>query len=213
MPHPDFNPPGKAPKLTSRRSTLTGLFFTTLTPYVEPTESEVDEALAVLGMRRGSCVCAYCGDKKSEWDHFRAVVKERKPTGYITEIANLVPACGKCNQSRGNKDWEKWMRGSASQSPTRRGVVDIEQRIIRLKAFESWRAPICIDYAKLTTIDHWNLHTKNLERVLSLLEVAEGHAVDLRSLAEVEARRQRGHGGQREMPEGLTALGKGPVPA
>lgn len=133
----------------------------------------------------------YCGDKKSEWDHFRAVVKERNPTGYITEIANLVPACGKCNQSRGNKDWEKWMRGSASQSPASRSVVDIEQRIIRLKAFASWRTPVCIDCAKLTTADHWNFHTKNLEQVLSLLEEAEEHAVGLRSLAEMEARRQR----------------------
>ena len=203
VPHPDFNSPGKAPKLTSRRSTLTGLFFTTLTPYVEPTESEVDEALAVLGMKRGSCVCAYCGDKKSEWDHFRAVVRERKPTGYITEIANLVPACGKCNQSRGNKDWEKWMRGSASQSPASRRIVDIEQRIIRLKAFASWRTPVCIDYAKLTTVDHWNFHTKNLERVLSLLEEAEGHAVDLRSLAGIEARRQRDQATQHEILQDL----------
>ncbi len=155
MLHSDFNPPGKAPKLTSRRSTLTGLFFTTLTPYIEPTETEVEEALTVLGMKRGACVCAYCGDKKSEWDHFRAVVKERKPTGYITEIANLVPACGKCNQSRGNKDWKVWMRGSALQSPTRRGVVGIEERILRLEAFASWRVPVCIDYAKLACEDHW----------------------------------------------------------
>lgn len=191
VPHPDFNPPGKAPKLTSRRSTLTGLFFATLTPYIEPTDSDVDEALAVLGMRRGACVCAYCGEKKSEWDHFRSVVKERKPTGYITEIANLVPACGKCNQSRGNKDWEKWMRGPASQSPSTRGVADIEQRILRLKAFASWRTPVCVDYAKLSTSDHWDLHTRNLERVLLLLVEAEGHALNLRSLAEVEARRQR----------------------
>lgn len=203
MRHPDFNPPGKAPKLTSRRSTLTGLFFTTLTPYIEPTEEEVDEALAVLGMKRGSCVCAYCGDKKSEWDHFRAVVRERKPTGYITEIANLVPACGKCNQSRGNKDWETWMRSSASKSPANRGVVDIEQRISYLKAFESWRTPVCIDYAKLTTVDHWDFHTKNLERVLSLLEEAERHALDIRSIAAIEARKQRDQATQSDILEVL----------
>ena len=142
MPHPDFNPPGKPPKLTSRRSTLTGLFFTSLTPYVEPTEAEVDKALAVLGMKRGSCICAYCGDKKSEWDHFRAVVKGRKPTGYITEIANLVPSCGKCNQSRGNKDWKAWMLGSAAQSPTSRKIADIPERIQRLEAFSFWGKPV-----------------------------------------------------------------------
>jgi hypothetical protein len=191
MPHPDFNPPGKPPKLTGRRSTLTGLFFTTLTPYIEPTESEVEEALGVLGMKRGACVCAYCGDKKSEWDHFRAVVKSRKPTGYITEIANLVPACGKCNQSRGNKDWKEWMRGSAAQSPARRGVLDIEERIRHLEAFAIWRKPVCIDYSKLIAEEHWTQHMTNLAQVLSFLEEAEAHAVNLRSLAKVEARRQR----------------------
>ena len=191
MPHPDFNPPGKPPKLTGRRSTLTGLFFTTLTPYIEPTEADVEDALGVLGMKRGACVCAYCGDKKSEWDHFRAVVKNRKPTGYITEIANLVPACGKCNQSRGNKDWKEWMRGPAAQSPARRGVPDIEERIRRLEAFAIWRKPVRIDYSKLIAEEHWARHTGNLERVLSFLEEAEAHAANLRSLAEMEARRQR----------------------
>jgi hypothetical protein len=191
MAHQDFNPPGKPPKLTGRRSTLTGLFFTTLTPYVEPTEAEVDEALAVLGMARGSCVCAYCGDKKSEWDHFRAVVKDRKPTGYITEIANLVPACGKCNQSRGNKDWRAWMLGTAAQSPTTRKIRDIPERILRLEAFERWSKPVCVNYAELAEKDHWTVHTTNLQRVLSLLEEAEAHAMKLRELAEVEARRQR----------------------
>lgn len=194
MPHPDFNPPAKVPKLTGRRSTLTGLFFTTLTPFIEPTDSEVDEALEVLGMKRGACVCAYCGGKKSEWDHFRAVVKNRKPTGYITEIANLVPACGKCNQSRGNKDWKEWMRGSAPQSPARRGVADIEERIRRLEAFAAWRKPVCIDYAKIIAEDQWIRHNENLERVLSFLAEAEAHAISLRSLAEVEARRQRSAG-------------------
>lgn len=183
MPHPDFNPPAEMPKLTGRRSTLTGLFFTSLTPYVEPTETEVDEALTVLGMRRGACVCAYCGDKKSEWDHFRAVVKDRRPTGYITEIANLVPSCGKCNQSRGNKDWRQWMRGQARHSPTTRGVADIEQRIHRLEAFEQWGKPTRIDYAALAGTQRWALHMKHLEGVLALLETAEQHASELRALA------------------------------
>lgn len=194
MVHPDFNPPGKTPKLTSRRSTLTGLFFTSITPYIEPTEAEVDEALTVLGMRRGACVCAYCGDRKSEWDHFRAVVKNRKPTGFITEIANLVPACGKCNQSRGNKDWKVWIQGTAKQSPARRGVADIDERIRRLDEFETWRKPVHIDYARLSAEDHWTRHTMNLERVLAVLEDAEALAVVLRDLAATEARKQRaGH--------------------
>jgi len=191
MPHPDFNPPGKPPKLTSRRSTLTGLFVMTLTPYIEPTEAEVDEALGILGMKRGACVCAYCGDKKSEWDHFRAVVLGRMPTGYITEIANLVPACGKCNQSRGNKDWEAWMLGSATQCPARRGVQDVVERVRRLRDFADWRTPVRMNYEVLVTPERWSRHKENLETLLHGLEESESHAADLRSLAETEARRQR----------------------
>ena len=187
MPHPDFNPPGDPPKLTGRRSTITGLFFTSLTPYVEPTEAEVDKALEILGMRRGACVCAYCGDKKSEWDHFRAVVKDRTPTGYITEIANLVPACGKCNQSRGNKDWKSWMLGSARHSPSSRGISDIQERIARLEAYEAWGKPVKIDYKALAGKDSWQKHLAHLEEVLALLEKAESHASALRHKAKAFA--------------------------
>lgn len=134
-------------------------------------------------MARGECICAYCGDKKSEWDHFRAVVKDRKPTGYITEIANLVPSCGKCNQSRGNKDWKKWMTGAAKQSPATRGVKELDERIRRLEAFERWSKPIHIDYENLAGADHWAMHLKHLDDVLSTLERAESHAKELRVLA------------------------------
>ena len=191
MPHPDFNPPGEPPKISGRRSTITGLFFTALTPYLEPTEAQVDKALEVLGMTCGSCVCAYCGDKKSEWDHFRAVVKDRKPTGFITEIANLVPSCGKCNQSRGNKDWRKWMVGSAKQSPKSRGIKDIDERIARLQAFEEWSQPVQINYAELAGEAAWSKHLRHLEGILDLLQQAEEHAKDLRAAARAFAKRPR----------------------
>src|SRR6266576_2617999 len=76
---------------------------------------------------------------KSEWDHVRPLVVNRRPTGYISEIANLVPACAKCNQSKGNKNWLKWMMSEATHSPTRRAVADLQKRIERLKAYEAWR--------------------------------------------------------------------------
>jgi HNH endonuclease len=189
--HPDFNPPGDSPKLTGRRSTITGLFFTSLTPYIEPSDAEVDKALEILGMSRGACVCAYCGDKKSEWDHFRAVVKKRKPTGYITEIANLVPACGKCNQSRGNKDWRAWMQGKARHSPTSRGVQDVRERMQRLEAYEAWSTPIMINYEALSGDEGWSQHLAHLDEVLSLLERAEQHASKLRALAKAFAKAPR----------------------
>jgi len=92
--------------------------------------------METLGMTSEIFQCAYCGDKASEWDHLRPLVKNKKPTGYISEIHNLVPSCGKCNQSKGNKEWKIWILSKAALSPATRGIPDIEQRIKRLEAYE-----------------------------------------------------------------------------
>jgi hypothetical protein len=188
--HADFNPPAKNPRITSRKPTITGLFFVTLTPSVLPTDEEVDEALSVLGMKAGHCVCAYCGGKKSEWDHFRPIVLNRRPTGYITEIANLVPSCGKCNQSKGNTNWRKWMlSATATHSPTRLKLPDIEERIHRLEQFEAWRTPIKIDYAAIFGPEKWAQHMRYLEDILQLMAQAEVGAESLRKLVEAHLRK------------------------
>jgi 5-methylcytosine-specific restriction endonuclease McrA len=72
-------------------------------PIIVPTNEQVKEALDILGMDHDSFHCAYCGATASEWDHLRPLVLNKKPTGYISEIHNLVPACGKCNQSNDSK--------------------------------------------------------------------------------------------------------------
>ena len=54
--------------------------------------------------------CAYCGKKASHLDHLYALISDRKPTGYYTEPANLVPCCRECNQPKGNMYWEDFMR-------------------------------------------------------------------------------------------------------
>jgi 5-methylcytosine-specific restriction endonuclease McrA len=77
--------------------------------------------------------CAYCGDPHTEWDHLRSIIREKKPTGYITEIAILVPACGKCNQSKGGNHWRDWMLGSATRSPKTGGVANLDRKVMLLE--------------------------------------------------------------------------------
>src|SRR5262245_24638640 len=91
--------------ITGRSSSITNAFISAIIPVVEPTQAEEIEALRLLGMSLDDIRCAFCGDKSTEWDHLRAIICDQKPTGYITEIANLVPACGKCNQSKGKTQW------------------------------------------------------------------------------------------------------------
>jgi hypothetical protein len=142
--HPDFDPPTRG-QIAGRTSSITAAFFQAITPVRVPSDAEVDEVLAVLGMSPGNCRCAYCGDARTEWDHFRPIVKERQPTGYITEIANLVPSCGKCNQSKGNKNWKEWMLSQAKRSPKQRQIPDLPARVARLEAFEKWREPAWVN--------------------------------------------------------------------
>lgn len=176
-PHPQFAMP-KPVRITGRSSSITNSFVNGIIPVLWPTVQQVDEALAVLGM--DAAVCAYCGDAATEWDHFRPLVVAQKPTGYISEIHNLVPACGKCNQSKGNKHWREWMVSAARLSPTTRNVADRESRIERLEAFERWGNPTKVDFEELIGVELWTAHWQNHVEILALMRKAEETAEKIR---------------------------------
>jgi hypothetical protein len=160
-------------KITGRSSSITNAFINSIIPVVRPTADEVKNALEILGMTPETFQCAYCGGVASEWDHLRPLVKDKKPTGFISEIHNLVPCCGKCNQSKGNKDWKVWMLSNAQLSPTARGIKDIPERVRRLEAYESSKSPTKMDFESIVGKDLWVQHQSNLERVHSLMREAQ----------------------------------------
>jgi 5-methylcytosine-specific restriction endonuclease McrA len=116
--------------VVDRRASRT---HSSIIPVHAPTPEDELEALAVLEMSPEEICCAYCGDPHTEWDHLRSIIREKKPTGYITEIANLVPACGKCNQSKGGNHWRDWMLGSATRSPKIGGVANLDRKVMLLE--------------------------------------------------------------------------------
>jgi HNH endonuclease len=185
--HPEFNLPGRG-RIDGRTSSITAAFFQAITPIILPSDAEVEEVIAVLGMALGRCFCAYCGDPRTEWDHFRPIVKGRQPTGYITEIANLVPACGKCNQSKGNKNWKDWIMGGAARSPKQRGIVDLAERVARLEAYERWREPVCLDYPTMLGPERWSQYCNLLEAAVTHLTEAQRVATELRVIIECTAK-------------------------
>jgi hypothetical protein len=179
--HADFDLPSRG-RVDGRTSSITAAFFQAITPVIPPSDAEVEEALSVLGMAAGSCCCAYCGDPRTEWDHFRPIVKGRKPTGYITEIANLVPACGKCNQSKGNKNWREWMLSTAARSPKQRGISGLAGRVSRLEAYERWRVPVRIDYAAIVGAERWSQYQALLDTAVTHLAEAQKVALELQDI-------------------------------
>ncbi|GAC1373819.1 MAG: hypothetical protein NVS3B3_09030 [Aquirhabdus sp.] len=166
-------------KITGRSSSITNAFINSIIPVVLPTEEQVIQALSLLGMTNESFQCAYCGNSASEWDHLRPLVKDKKPTGYISEIHNLVPSCGKCNQSKGNKDWKLWMLSTAKLSPLSRNVKDIPERIKRLEIFEAWCKPTLVNFESIVGSDIWEKHWQNWERIQSLMRESQQLATEI----------------------------------
>lgn len=168
--------------VTGRSSSITNAFISAVVPVIEPTVDDELTALRILEMDPNDIRCAYCGDKATEWDHFRPIVSDQQPTGYITEIANLVPSCGKCNQSKGKSYWRTWIDSSAKRSPKSRGIPDLELRIQRLEQYERWRSPRKMDFAALAGPEMWQRHQQNWQDVLNLLRTSQKLASEIRAI-------------------------------
>lgn len=169
----------KAVNITGRSSSITNSFINSIIPVVTPTSDEVLKALTILGMTSENFQCAYCGSVATEWDHLRPLVIDKKPTGYISEIHNLVPSCGKCNQSKGNKPWRSWMLSKANLSPSARGVKDVATRIERLEAYEMWKEPTHLDFSEIAGKELWSKHWENWERVQAIMRESQDIAKEI----------------------------------
>jgi len=169
-------------KITGRTSTITNSFISSIIPCIEPSEKEIIKVLSILGMDPSSICCAYCGDKYTEWDHFRPLIKKKKATGYISEINNLVPSCGKCNQSKGNKYWKEWITGSAPLSPASRNIKDLKKRIQHLENYKEWSNPIIIDFEMIIGQEKWAQHIKNCDELHLQMKKSQILSDEIKSL-------------------------------
>ncbi len=167
--------------MVSRKSSITNAFVNSIIPTIEPSTEEIEEALSILNTTHDDVRCAYCGDKATEWDHLRPLVMDRRPTGYISEIANLVPACGKCNQSKGNKPWRDWVLSKARLSPTGRGVAGMEDRIARLEKYAQWKPPTRVDFGAIIGTEEWEHYWSLCDDVNEEMRHAQDVAVALRA--------------------------------
>lgn len=174
-----------AQTMTSRKTSITNAFVSAIIPVIRPSAHDIHEALCVLGMDAADVRCAYCNDKATEWDHLRPLVVKRRPTGFISEIANLVPSCGKCNQSKGNSAWSEWMlNGSAKLSPTGRGLSNIHERIALLDAYEHWRVPRWVDFDAIIAPETWQHYWSLCEQVIEDMRRCQEFANAIRATAD-----------------------------
>ena len=151
----------KSVTITGRISSLTNAFVNGIIPVIEPSDEEVQNALKDLGMEDG-IRCAYCGGEYREWDHFYPLVKNRKPSGYISEINNLVPCCSSCNSKKGNKLWADYMKTFQTQDH------DWAKRYQLLNSYASNKKRTFISEQEFQEIcgENWLKHWNNLDALV-----------------------------------------------
>lgn len=166
-------------KITSRTSSITNSFVQAIVPSIEPSELELSEALKILEIDPLKMTCAYCGRPSTDWDHLRPLVRNKRPTGFINEIRNLVPSSGPCNQSKSGADWHKWINSDAKGSPKTKAVPDLEARITRLENFEAWGALEPLPLRDLAGADAWDHHWSNHAEIEERMRESQKHAETL----------------------------------
>lgn len=166
--------------MVQRKSSITNAFVNAIIPVVQPSVEEIAEALSILKITPENVTCAYCGDSSSEWDHLRPLVRNQRPTGFVSEIANLVPACGKCNQSKGNKEWRQWILSNARLSPTGRRILDTPARVELLDKFERWRSPTLVDFPRILGTEAWTHYWSLCDEINSDMREAQVVAESMR---------------------------------
>ena len=156
--------------LKGRTSSVTNAFVIGVIPSIKPTEQEIKSVLDTLDMSPDNMRCAYCGATgKVIWDHFRPIVKDKRPTGFISEIYNLIPSCNACNSSKGNKDWREWISGPAEGSPKIQNIKNLDIIIQRLERYEQFTNNKCtkLDFSKIIAADKWQDYWDNHKILLT----------------------------------------------
>jgi 5-methylcytosine-specific restriction endonuclease McrA len=157
--------------ITGRSSTIRGSFIKAIIPIIRASEKERQQCLDILGQNKKQLFCSYCGDTATEWDHFRPIVTKKGASGYVTDVYNLVPSCGKCNQSKSGSEWNLWIVGNAPRSPKRRGVKNVDEKIKVLQRFYDWSEPKTKQMPKeFLEGEAFKLYMKSCEKLISSLK-------------------------------------------
>jgi 5-methylcytosine-specific restriction endonuclease McrA len=165
--------------ITGRTTSIRNVFVAAIVPVVRPNAEEIRQVLEIFELEPNDLRCSYCGGVATEWDHLRPLVKDGRPTGYPSSIRNLVPACGKCNQSKGKSNWREWMLGAAPRSPTARGIAGLQERIARLERYESWGNCVALDIQDLVSPELWEQYYGIQDEILNKMRDAQKIAVQI----------------------------------
>jgi hypothetical protein len=171
-------------KIDRLKLSLNRAFINTIVPEIKPSAAEEAEWRTHLGISPSAVdniECVYCGQRATQLDHFRSLTEKRDgsetglPTGWVTDIFNLVPCCSTCNSSKAGAKWRNWMTGKAPKSPKQRiSSSNLAVRVGVLDRFETWSTPLATHLKVLTLIgqQEWQDYEAEMAEVNALLRAA-----------------------------------------
>lgn len=98
-------------RIKGRSSTIRGEYLKGILPQYAYSNDFKIEHYRKFGIIIDKCV--YCGENANTLDHLNSPIKNKKLTGYTNKIGNLVPSCGRCNSSKGNRNWSDWLQSNS----------------------------------------------------------------------------------------------------
>jgi hypothetical protein len=94
------------------------------------------------------------------------------------------------------------MMSTAKWSPARRGVPNLDEKIARLEAFESWRSPTQVNFERILGADEWEAYWHMCEQLIGQMADCQRVADRIKSIIasgigapETQAQIQVVHGG------------------
>ena len=155
--------------LKGRSSTISNAFAISITPYIYPTSEEITDFYDLLAIEEGQC--AYCLGDANAMDHIKPLVTDGLPTGYITDIHNLVPCCSACNSAKGKKDFSEWYLSKNNVDRLhKKGLSNdkIQERFSVIKNYIS-RIGVPLNYQEILGDDLWNEYLSRRKNLIAAL--------------------------------------------
>lgn len=126
--------------------------------------------------------CVYCGSAEvARWDHLVAATQNGESI-----IGNFVPACASCDDSKGSRPFQEWMKSSSPKSPLSRGVVDIDLRVARLVTHQTRYSYVPVSLDDRLTRDERDRLAAIREKARALRAEVEGLIADHQARVSLE---------------------------
>ena len=155
-----------------RSTTIAHAFASALSPGRPADDTSIYSAMALLGQdTRSALNSANCLKSAENWDHLMPLVKDKQASGFGHQLGNLVPACRRCNSSKGGKGWRAFLR------TTNIGVDKQKQQEMRIaENHRCFTSPVDYSTSEKRVPELWQELTQTKNRILDLMKHADSLA-------------------------------------